>query len=101
MLIELNNLKVFLNCANRSRATAKTTADRTESKRKFSERVTSDLFEENKEVKQQLDKVNSKTESLQSELLESNKTNILSKRKHAEYDFANKRFQEALNKKAT
>ena len=42
----------------------------------------------------------SKAESLQSELLESNKTNILLKKKLDEYDLANKRFQESLNKKA-
>ena len=59
-LIELNNLKVSLNCANRSRANAKINADRAESKLEISERVTSDLFEENKEVKQQLEKVTSK-----------------------------------------
>ena len=51
LLIELNNLKVSLNCANRSRANAKVNEDRTESKLEISERVTSDLFEENKEVK--------------------------------------------------
>ena len=61
--------------------------------------MTSDLLEENKEVKQQLE-VTSKAESLQSELLESNKTNILLKKKLNEYDLANKRFQESLNKKA-
>ena len=100
LLIELNILKVSLNCANRSRANAKINADRTESKLEISERVTSDLFEENKEVKQQLEEVTSKAESLQSELLESNKTNILLKKKLDEYDLANKRFQESLNKKA-
>ena len=62
--------------------------------------MTSDLFEENKEVRQQLEEVTSKAESLQSELLESNKTNILLKKKLDEYDLANKRFQESLNKKA-
>ena len=41
----------------------------------------------------------SKAESLQSELLQSNKTNILLKKKLDEYDLANKRFQESLNKK--
>ena len=61
--------------------------------------MTSDLFEENKEVKRQLEEVTSKAESLQSELLESNKTNILLKNLD-EYDLANKRFQESLNKKA-
>ena len=62
--------------------------------------MTSDLFEENKEVKQQLDEATSKAESLQSELLQSNKTNILLKKKLDEYYLANKRFQESLNKKA-
>ena len=54
LLIELKNLKVPLNCANRSRANAKINAGRAESKLDISERVTSDLFEENKEVKQQM-----------------------------------------------
>ena len=62
--------------------------------------MTSDLFEEKKEVKQQLDEVTCKAESLESELLESNKTNILLKKKLDEYDLANKRFQESSNKKA-
>ena len=65
----------------------------------FSEKLTSDLFEENKEVKQQLEETTSKAESLQSELLEANKTNILLKQKLGEYDLANKRFQESLTKK--
>ena len=100
LLIELNNLKVSLRCANRSRANAKINADRAESKLEISERVTADLFEENKEVKQQLEEVTSKAESLQSELLEANKTNIPLKKKLDDYDLANKRFQESLNKKA-
>ena len=99
LLIELNNLKVSLKCANRSRANAKINADRAETKLEISERVTSDLFEENKEVKQQLEEATSKAESLQSELLEANKTNILLKQKLDEYDLANKRFQESLTKK--
>ena len=99
LLIELNNLKVSLNCANRSRANAKINADRAESKLEISERVTSDLFEENEEIKQQLEEATSKTESLQSELLEANKTNILLKQNLDEYDLANKRFQESLTKK--
>ena len=98
LLMELSNLKASLNCANRSRANAKINADRAESKLEISERVTSDLFEENKEVKQQLKEVTSIAESLQSELLESNKTNILLKKKLDEYDLANKRFQECLKK---
>ena len=100
LLAELNNLKVSLNCANRSRANAKINADRAESKLEISERVTSDLFEENKEVKLQLEEVTSKAESLESELLEANKTSILMKKKLDDYDLANKRFQESLNKKA-
>ena len=99
LLIELNNLKVSLRCANRSRANAKINADRAESKLEISERVTFDLFEENKEVKQQLEEATSKAESLQSELLEANKTNILLKQKLDEYDLANKRFHESLTKK--
>ena len=35
LLFELSNLKVFLNCANRSRANAKINANRAESKQKF------------------------------------------------------------------
>ena len=66
-----------------------------------SEKVTSDSFEEKKEVKQQLEEVTSKAVSLQSELLESIGTNILLKKKLDEYDLANKRDQESLNKKAT
>ena len=99
LLIELDNLKVSLNSANRSPANANINADRAESKLEISERVNSDLFEENKEVKQQLQEATSKAESLQSELLEANKTNILLKHKLDEYDLANKRFQESLTKK--
>ena len=55
LLMELSNLKASLNCANRSRANAKINADRAASKLEISERVTSDLFEENKEVKQYLE----------------------------------------------
>ena len=97
MLIDFNILKVVLNCANRSRANAKANADCAESKLKSSERVTSDLFEENEEVKQQLEEATSKAESLNSELLDSNRTNILLKQKLDEYDLANERFQESLN----
>ena len=99
LLVELSNLKFSLNCANRSRANAKINTVCAESKLEISERVTSDLFEENKEVKQQLEEVTSKAESLQSELLESNKTNILLKKKLDGYDLANKWFQDSLNKK--
>ena len=100
LLMELSNLKAFLNCANRSRENAKSNADRAESKLEISERVTSDLFEENEEVKQQLEEVTSTAESLRSELLESIKTNILLKKNLDEYNQAKKRFQESLNKKA-
>ena len=79
--MELSILKASLNCANRSRANARINADPAESKLEIFERVTSDLFEENKEVKQQLEEETSKAESLQSELLESNKTNKFSKKK--------------------
>ena len=99
--MELSNLKASLNCANRSRANAKINADRVESKLEISEKVTSDLFEENKEVKQQLEEATSKAESLQSELLEANKKYILLKQKLDEYDLTNKRFQESLTKKTT
>ena len=64
LLAELRNLKVSLNGANRSRANAKINAVRAESKLEISERATSDLFEENKEIKQQLDEATSKAESL-------------------------------------
>ena len=63
-LMELGNLKVSLNCASRSRANAKINADRAESKLETSERVISDLFGENKEVKQPLEEVTSKAESV-------------------------------------
>ena len=99
--MELSNLKASLNCANRSRANAKINAGCAESKLEFPERVTSDLFEENKEVKQQLKEATSKAESLRSELLEANKTNFLLKQKLDEYDLANKRFQESLTNKTT
>ena len=92
-------MKVSPNCANRSRANAINNADRAESKLQISERVTSDLFEENKEVKQQLEEAIFKAESLQSELLEANKTKILPEQKLDENDIANKRFQEPLTKK--
>ena len=100
LLMELSNLKAYLNCANRSRKNAKINADRGGTKLEIFERVFSDLFEEKKEVKQQLEEVPSKAESLQSELLESIKTNILLKKKLDEYDLVNNRFQESLNKKA-
>ena len=97
-LVELNILKVSLNCANRSRAKAQVNADRAELKLEVSERVTSDLLEENKEIKQQLEEATFKPDSFQSELFEANKTNILVKPKQDEYDLANKWFQESLIK---
>ena len=88
----MNDLKVSLRCSNRSPANAKLDADRAESKIEIPERLTSHLFEGNKEVKQQLEEATYKAESLQSELLEANKTNILPKQKLDEYDVANKIF---------
>ena len=67
LLQELNNLEVFPRCANRSGAEAKLDSNGAKSKLGISDSVISDLFEENKEVKQQLDKATSKVESLQSE----------------------------------
>ena len=99
--IELANLKNALCSANRSRAMAKESANRAEFKLEISERVTSDLFDENKELKSQIEEATSKAESLQSELLESNKTNILLKEKLDAFDVANKRFKEILDKKDT
>ena len=99
LIQKLNNLKVYFRYSNRPRANAKFVADRTESKLEISERVTSDLFKENKEVTQQLEEATSKAESLQSELLEANKINILLREKFDENDLANKRFQESLTKK--
>ena len=93
LLIELNNLKISLNCANRSRANAKPNAGRAESKLEISEMVTSDFFEENKEVRQQFAEATSKAESLHFQLLEANRINILLKQKLDEYDLTNKRFQ--------
>ena len=90
-LIELKTLKTSLRCANRSRPNAEAIADRAESKLEISGKVTSDLFEEN----------TSKAESLQPELLEANKTNILLNQKMDDYDLANKRVEESLNKKTS
>ena len=69
LLAELSDLKDSIKCAIRSRANAINNADRAESKLEISERFTSDLFEENKEVKEQLQEMTSKAESPQSELL--------------------------------
>ena len=59
----------------------------------------SDLFEEDKDVKQQIEEATSEAESLQFELSEVNKTKILLKQKLDEYDLADKSFQEYLTKK--
>ena len=99
LFIEVSNLIVSLNCANRSRAIAKTNADGAESNLEIPERVTSDLFQENKEVKQLFEQATFKTESLQSELSEANKTKNLLQQKLDEYDLANKKFDESLTKK--
>ena len=88
-----------MRCSNRSRANAKLDADRAESKLEVSERVTSDLFEENIEVEQQLEEATSKAESLQSQVLEANKIKILPQQKLDEYDLANRRFLKSLTKK--
>ena len=82
-----------------SHAKTKVNTDRAVSKQERSERVTSELFEENKEMKQQLDEATSEAKSLQSELLKANKTNILLKLKLDAYDVAFKRFQKSLTKK--
>ena len=99
--IELANLKNALCSANRSRAMAKENATRAEFKLEISERVTSDLFDENKELKNQIEEATSKAESLQSQLLEPNKTNILLNEKLDAFDVANKQFKEILDKKDT
>ena len=64
-----------------TRANAKANAGRVESESEISERMTSDLFEDHIEGKQELKEATSKAESLQSELLEANKTNLLPKQK--------------------
>ena len=84
---------------NRSRAIAKANADGAESELEISEKVTSDLFEDNKEVKEHLEEATSKPESLHSEPLEANETNFLYKQKLDDYDLANRRFQKCLPKK--
>ena len=101
LLIELDNLKDSLRCANPSRASVKPNADRAESELEVLEKVTSDLFEETKENKQQLEEATSKAESLQSKPLEANKTSVLLKKNLDDYNLANKRFQENLAKKTS
>ena len=83
LLNEPNQLKVSLRYANRSRANAKANADRAESKVEFSEIVTSDLFEENKEVKQQLELAIYNVSPL-----EANKTNVSLQKNLDDYDLA-------------
>ena len=73
-------------------------ANRAESKL---EKITSDLFDENKELKKQIEEATSKAESLQNKLLESKETNILLQEKLDAFDVANKRFKEILDKKDT
>ena len=94
--IELNNPKVSLRRVNGSRANAKANANRAKSKLEISDCVTSDLFHKNKAIKQH-DEATTKAESLQTEQLEANKTNILLKQKLDEYDIAIERFQESMN----
>ena len=63
-LKKLNSLNFSLRCANISRSNAKTKTDRVKSELKISEKVTSDFFQENKEVEQQLEEATSKAESV-------------------------------------
>ena len=66
----------------------------------MSERVTtSELFEENKEVKQELSAVATKPDSLQSDLIESKKTNLHLKQELEEYEMAKQKFHEPMKKK--
>ena len=55
--------------SNRSRAMAKENANRAEFMLEISERVTSDHFDVNKELKKQIEEETSKAESLPNELL--------------------------------
>ena len=57
------------------------------------------MLEDNRDVKQQLEEAASKAESLQTKLLEANKSNFLPKQKLDDYDLANKRFQGSLTGK--
>ena len=66
----------------------------------ISEKVTSDLFDVNRELKKQIEET-SKAESLQKELLESNEMKILLKGKLDAFDVVNKQFQEILDRKDT
>ena len=94
-------MKDALRSANRSRGTAKENANRAESKLEISEKVFSDLFDEKRELKTPNDEATSKAESLQTKLLESNKTKNLVKRNLDSFDIADKRFKEILRKKGT
>ena len=91
--------KILLRCAKRSRANAKAKADRAECKTEISEKVTSDMFDENKEVKQHFEEATSKAESLQPELREINKTSSFLQVNLVDYEVANTSFQEPLTKK--
>ena len=99
--IVLPNLKNALCSSNRSRAMAKEKANRAEFKLEISDKVTSDLFDVNIELKKLIEEETSKAVSLQNELLESNKRNILLKEKLLFFVVANKRFKEILDKKDT
>ena len=98
--IEHKSLNNILRRENSSPANAKANADHVESKLEIPEKVTSDLFEENKEVKQQLEEATYKAKSLQSELCEASKTNILLKENIDDYDLASKIIQEYWTKKS-
>ena len=56
----LHSLKISVRCANRSRAKTNAQADRAEFRLEISEKVTSDFFEDNKEVTRQLREATSK-----------------------------------------
>ena len=101
LVIELNNFKVSLRCANTSRANAKANADCAKPKLEISEKVSPDLFEENKEVQQELMEATTKAEPLQSEMIEANKMTILLKQKMDESDLVKKSFQESSTKKTS
>ena len=73
----MSNPNVSLNCANRFQENAKVNADLDESKVEISETVTSELFEESKEIKHQLNAATTKAASFRSKLLEIIKTNTI------------------------
>ena len=94
LLTELNFLKVSLRCLNISGANVKVNTDRAEVNLEISDTVTSDLFEENTNIRQQLPEATYRAASLQSEILESNKMNFLPKQKLDDYDLSNRRFND-------